>query len=545
MQTLLEVHPNDLVKVAYDYDDKHPTEAEGRTKLAELKVEVNKGLDELTRRTGHRQFLTEVATHSDCRRFPDGGWKTSYHVFFPAFVITASHMNAFYDACKLSDKVDRVPFNMGPAGRRLWRSVGASKKGSKSFFKPISLANSDAHHHCFHEHLLTFTTGNEINITELFPNTDSRPSRRQRTETPTVPFVKRAVQQRPLVRAPFLNQFTDGQLDRMASAELERLHIDCDHGNSKVQGNRIYYEAGLNGRKCKQGRTHQHNRFYVEFKREGDMRMHCFSDACAKEGPLGLGQWQTDLHQLLDSDCRAPGKEVNPRLLTNLRELAIEATTMGRTRVSKLMQMPDMPWSRKLEETVGRYLSHYFKFIVRESLYIMQTLNHEGDMETFQAFQIADVVRGYKWAFTIWEESDYKLEYATCARFCGEPFDADVEEGDYNLSKNAMPYLNVPYEEPTSSEIEQLQPILDHIRSSLCADNHEDYEVFMAWIAHVAKWPNKKIGWYVQSFAWLFFEPTQRFCKPFKFIQKRCLAGCLCSSETRGRERESYWGTSS
>ena len=73
MQTLLEVHPNDLVKVAYDYDDKHPTEAEGRTKLAELNVEVNKGLDELTRRTGHRQFLTEVAAHSDCRRLPMEG----------------------------------------------------------------------------------------------------------------------------------------------------------------------------------------------------------------------------------------------------------------------------------------------------------------------------------------------------------------------------------------------------------------------------------------------------------------------------------------
>ncbi|DBA92230.1 TPA: hypothetical protein ACH3X1_015937 [Trebouxia sp. C0004] len=34
----------------------------------------------------------------------------------------------------------------------------------------------------------------------------------------------------------------------------------------------------------------------------------------------------------------------------------------------------------------------------------------------------------------------------------------------------------------------------DHIKASLCAEEDKDYEVFKGWIAHVAMYPNKKIG---------------------------------------------------
>jgi len=110
-------------------------------------------------------------------------------------------------------------------------------------------------------------------------------------------------------------------------------------------------------------------------------------------------------------------------------------------------------------------------------------------------YQSHAVIRNYKWAFSSWEESDYKLEHATMARFCGEPFDVDVEPDEYNLCCNAMPLLLLPYERPSDDEIEQIAPQLEHIRDSLCAGSQEDYEVFMAWVAHVAKHPNKKIGW--------------------------------------------------
>jgi hypothetical protein len=299
------------------------------------------------------------------------------------------------------------------------------------------------------------------------------------------------------VRAPFLAGVSDGQLQRMANCELERRHIDCDFGNSRVQGNRIYYDCGSTGRKCRAGRHHDHNRFYVEFTRAGDMMMHCYSKDCC-DVDVKLGQWVSNVMQLLEADVWGPTRSVNPRLLDTLMELALDATTKGKTRDSKLRQMQDMPWWSQLEETVGAYISQYFKYVVRERLYIMQTLDHEGNVERFEAFKrgtITDTVRSYKWGFNIWDESSYKSEHATYARFCGEPYDEDVEEGEYNLARNAMPYLKLPIEQPTDEEIQQIQPLLEHIKESLCGGDEDDYHVFMSWIAHVAQKPNAKIGW--------------------------------------------------
>jgi hypothetical protein len=119
-------------------------------------------------------------------------------------------------------------------------------------------------------------------------------------------------------------------------------------------------------------------------------------------------------------------------------------------------------------------------------------------MKTLQAFprgKVADTVRAYMWGFEIWEESNYKVEHATYKNVCGEPYDDDVQTGEFNLSKNAMPYLVIPKEAPVLEELEQIQPLLDHIKASLCAGDDRDYEVFMGWVAHVARYPNKKIGW--------------------------------------------------
>ncbi len=64
--------------------------------------------------------------------------------------------------------------------------------------------------------------------------------------------------------------------------------------------------------------------------------------------------------------------------------------------------MPDMPWYGQLEETVSTYISQFFKYVVREGLYILQTLDHEGHVDSFEAFKrgtITDTVRSYKWGF--------------------------------------------------------------------------------------------------------------------------------------------------
>ncbi len=95
----------------------------------------------------------------------------------------------------------------------------------------------------------------------------------------------------------------------------------------------------------------------------------------------------------------------------------------------------------------------------------------------------------------LWEESSYKVEHATYANFLGEPFDDDVNPREFNLCQKAMPYLQLPKEAPVAEEIEQIQPLLDHIKASLCAGEEKDYTVFMQFIAHVAKFPNKKTKW--------------------------------------------------
>lgn len=51
----------------------------------------------------------------------------------------------------------------------------------------------------------------------------------------------------------------------------------------------------------------------------------------------------------------------------------------------------------------------------------------------------------------------------------GEPCDEDVEEREYNLAANAVPYLKLPKERPLPEELEQIQPLLEHIKHLLPA----------------------------------------------------------------------------
>lgn len=55
----------------------------------------------------------------------------------------------------------------------------------------------------------------------------------------------------------------------------------------------------------------------------------------------------------------------------------------------------------------------------------------------------------------------------SCFIFSGELVLTGRQE--YNLAKNAMPYLHLPREAPVPEELEQIQPLLDHIHASLCA----------------------------------------------------------------------------
>ena len=111
-------------------------------------------LSPLNNRTGLSLGLEDLSVATDHRRLTDGRWKSSYHIMIPQMSIRADHMNAMYDTLRLPPTVDRAPFNISLTGRRLWRVVGASKKGSSTFFKPTFL-KPYAYQHAFHDYLLT------------------------------------------------------------------------------------------------------------------------------------------------------------------------------------------------------------------------------------------------------------------------------------------------------------------------------------------------------------------------------------------------------
>ena len=132
----------------------------------------------------------------------------------------------------------------------------------------------------------------------------------------------------------------------------------------------------------------------------------------------------------------------------------------------------------------------------------MQTLDTEGNMEKFQAFphgKIAVTVKGYMWGFKIWEDSAYKMERAMCSNFVKSPSMMTGKMGNITCPTTPCPTFTYLGPHLVPKDTDQIQPLLEHIQASLCAGEETDYAVLMAWIAHVAKYPNKKIGWMPMS----------------------------------------------
>ena len=342
------------------------------------------------------------------------------------------------------------------------------------------------------DYILTYTSGNEADISDAFPDPTFRAPQRPRIEGVALPV---RLAERVLFRAPYLEQFSDDHLAAMAGAEMTKRHLDSHHGHSRLNGNCIHYSCGPGGRKCMHGCTHHHNRAYVQFKRSGEMVFHCHSKKCPK--PLVLGFWARSLDELLYADVWGPSGKVDGRLLDRVYKLASDECP-GRSLGQRQQNIPDQDWFTTFENTVAAYMSHFYVFIKEMSMFIERRVGVDGQMLDFRTFSrkgLADHVKPYEWAFRMWEMSTYRLEQATLSKFVAEPFESDVPEGPFNLAANAMPLLNLPHLEPTTDEKQAIQPLLDHIKNSLLSGDQQDYESFMGWLAHVVKHPNKKIGW--------------------------------------------------
>ena len=293
----------------------------------------------------------------------------------------------------------------------------------------------------------------------------------------------------------FLKDFTDDQLAHMAGRCMDNFNIDSQHPNSKLRGNHIYYECGPSGRQCMHGAHHEHNRAYVEFRRSGEIYFTCFSHKCPQ--PLRIGCWATKLNHLLHADVWGPSTKVDGRLLDRVYRLASDACD-GKTLTARQLNILDQDRFITFEDTIAAYMSHFFVFIEKQLMFIERTLGPDGELLTFSSFSrksLADHVKPFEWAFKMWETSTYRIESATLEQLCAEPFVSDVPANAFNLCANAMPLLSLPYLRPTDSEIDVIQPLLDHIKQSLVSGVEKDYNSFMMWLAQVVRKPNVKTKW--------------------------------------------------
>lgn len=116
------------------------------------------------------------------------------------------------------------------------------------------------------------------------------------------------------------------------------------------------------------------------------------------------------------------------------------------------------------------------------------------DFKEYTVDKLKNVVKPYKWSFDIWDNSYLREQLGTKLKFVGCPFEDRVADNEYNKCVNAMPFLKLPHVPASSRDLEIIEPLLTHIREALCAGVVDDYEQFIAWVAHIAQ-NDVKIGW--------------------------------------------------
>ena len=372
------------------------------------------------------------------------------------------------------------------------RMVGACKEGTEDYFKPTALPEAKMVHP-FHDHVFTFLKGTEVDVTQMFP-AKPLPSSRARSEEAAF---REGLRDKAYPKAPYLEHMEENYLKQLALQSLSKAGLTSGYDLGRLTGCRMRGDTQrATGRHCIKGRHHASNSFYIEFKRSGDITYNCYGSGCCGEPPKRIGEWCDTVYQILDSDQFAPGKSVDAALLKNLETLAIKATP-GKTIGARYANVRSMEFFPKLEEVVTTYLSRYFVFVSNPSVYVKQYWE-DGQVQEFKEYtsdKLRNVVKPYKFSFDIWDNSHLREQLATKQRFVGCPFEDRVADNEYNLCVNAMPFLKLPHIPPAPEDLETIEPLLTHIKEALCAGVVQDYEHFIAWVAHIAQKPDVKIGW--------------------------------------------------
>ena len=340
--------------------------------------------------------------------------------------------------------------------------------------------------HPLHHHILTFLTGDELDITASVPVSDDRPTQRQRLQADAA--VMSADSDRIFSIAPWLSADDENHYVSMITELLSKRRIRGGFQLGRLKGSHFYGVTNT----TTYGHKHQSNNFYVDLQRSGDVVYHCYGSECRGQQPLVLGQWCTEFDDMLYSTTMwKPGCKIDASLLHNLQ-------VQAELRTPKKQKQHHQSWWPQLEQVVVRYMSNYFVFVSTPSVYVYQTLDSEGDVQSYVRYdgsKLANLVMPYKWAFKIGSESHLRETMATKVKFVGQPHDDRVAPDQYNLCAGMMPLLKHHKRSLSSADLEELQPILDHIKNSICAGNDVDYNNLLAWMATVVQNPAEKTGW--------------------------------------------------
>lgn len=376
------------------------------------------------------------------------------------------------------------------SGKKLLRLVGCCKEDTKDTLLPFVPSASAIKQHPLHHHIFTFLTGDEQDVTDLIPVPDARPTQRQRLE----PHAVNQDANRSFSVAPWLDQAKEMEYKVLAHQLLADRGISSGYDMGRLKGNHFYASTNRStGRNCCYGgERHQNNNFFVSLERSGAVMYHCYGANCRAQDPIQIGHWESNLQQMLRSPAMfKPGRSIDAVLLRNLEKAAIKATPAKE-------KMTSQPWYDELEQVVSRYVSHFYTFVSKPSVYVMETRDDEGNVATYTRYdanRLKSVVVPYQWAFGIWNKAHFRQTLATKIKFVGQPWSDRVSPDEYNLCEGMMPLLKEARRELTEADMVELKPILDHIQDSICAGSDEDYGHLMAWLAHIVQDPAEKVGW--------------------------------------------------
>lgn len=387
--------------------------------------------------------------------------------------------------CAIAD----MCFDTG-TGNKLMRLVGTFNDDPDSLMKQYFPTSSSVQHP-LHHHVFTFLTGDECDITACIPTFSSRPSRRQRLDAESNAI--NTDDGRTFTVAPWLDPVEEQTYVSLAGTLLGRFGMTGGFQLGRLKGYQVYgTTVTAVGRNCAYGPKHNSNNFFVAFEKSGNVTYRCYGSECLARQPLCLGQWCSGLDAtLVSSEMFAPGPNLDATLLHNLKQLAVKNTP----RKQKISQQP---WYDELEQRVCAYLSKYFVFVSAPAVYVRQTLDIDGgvfDYVRYTASQLKSVTKPYAWGFDIWDNSYLRETMATKVKFVGNPWDCRVRPQEYNLCAGMMPLLKQSKRILSEEDIQELQPILDHIKDCLCAGNQQDYTNLLAWLAHIMQDPAEKTGW--------------------------------------------------